>query len=133
MSLSRHLPLLVYASLATMAMHSSVLRGQAEDEGVDFGDEVDTGEAYPRGPSAAGAMDLWEITPTPTPTPSPSPTPTPTNGAPQVVLTVPTNGQIFVAGTDIPLAATASDADGTVTKVDFFRNGTLIGTDTSAP
>jgi uncharacterized protein (TIGR03437 family) len=50
-----------------------------------------------------------------------------------VTLTVPTTGQIFVAGQDITLAATASDSDGTVTKVDFYRSGTLIGTDTSAP
>src|SRR6185369_1366993 len=71
--------------------------------------------------------------PTPTPTPTPSPTPTPKPGAPQVSLTVPTNGSTFVAGTDIALAANASDPDGSVTQVAFYQNGTLISTDTSAP
>jgi chitinase len=47
-------------------------------------------------------------------------------------LTVPPNGA-FVAGTDITLAATATDANGFVTKVDFYRGTTLIGTDTSSP
>src|SRR5205085_275392 len=69
----------------------------------------------------------------PTPAPSPSPTPTPAPGAPQVTLTVPTNGASFVAGTNITLAATATDANGSISKVEFFRNGTLIGTDTTNP
>ncbi|HEU4765786.1 MAG TPA: Ig-like domain-containing protein, partial [Pyrinomonadaceae bacterium] len=71
--------------------------------------------------------------PTPTPTPTPSPTPTPAPSAPQVVLTVPSNGATFVAGNDITLAANATDSNGVVTKVDFYRSGTLIGTDTTAP
>ena len=73
-------------------------------------------------------------TPSPTPTPSPSPSPSPgTNTPPQVVLTVPSNGSIFVAGMDITMAANASDADGAVSKVEFFQGATLVGTDTTAP
>jgi len=71
--------------------------------------------------------------PTPTPTPTPSPTPTPAPSAPQVVLTVPATGATYVAGMNITLAANATDANGFVTKVDFYRSGTLIGTDTTAP
>jgi uncharacterized protein (TIGR03437 family) len=71
--------------------------------------------------------------PAPTPTPTPSPTPTPAPGAPQVSVTVPSDGQTFVAGMDINIAANASDPNGSVTKVDFYRDGTLIGTDTSSP
>ena len=71
--------------------------------------------------------------PAPTPTPTPSPTPTPAPGAPQVSVTVPSEGSSFVAGNDITIAANASDPNGSVTKVDFFRDGTLIGTDTSSP
>ena len=52
---------------------------------------------------------------------------------PQVTLTIPTSGSTFVAGTNVTLAATATDADGFVTKVDFYRGSTLIGTDTTAP
>ena len=72
-------------------------------------------------------------TTTPSPTPTPTPTPTPSPGAPQVTLTVPTTGAIFVAGQDITLAANATDANGSITKVEFYRNGTLIGTDTTNP
>jgi uncharacterized protein (TIGR03437 family) len=72
-------------------------------------------------------------TPTPSPTPSPSPTPTPAAGFPQVTLTVPTNGSTFVAGQNITLAATATDPGGSISRVEFYRSGTLIGTDTVAP
>src|SRR5205085_8518424 len=72
-------------------------------------------------------------TATPTPTPSPSPTPTPGPGYPQVTLTVPTSGSSFVAGTDITLAATASDPNGSIVKVEFYNAGALIGTDTTSP
>lgn len=71
--------------------------------------------------------------PAPSPTPTPTPTPTPAPSAPQVSLTVPSNGSTFVAGNDITLAANATDTNGFVTKVDFYRSGTLIGTDTTAP
>lgn len=72
-------------------------------------------------------------TPTPAPSPSPSPTPLPDgNTPPQVILTVP-NGSRFVAGTDVTIAATAADTDGTVSKVEFYRGTTLMGTDTSSP
>ena len=57
----------------------------------------------------------------------------PITGAPQVSLTVPNNGSTFVAGTNITLAANATDADGSISKVEFYRNSTLIGTDTSSP
>ena len=67
------------------------------------------------------------------PSPTPTPTPTPSPGAPQVTLTVPTDGSRFVAGMDITLAATATDSNGSITKVDFYRSGTLIGTDTTSP
>jgi uncharacterized protein (TIGR03437 family) len=71
--------------------------------------------------------------PAPTATPTPSPTPTPAPGAPLVSLTVPTNGSTFVAGMDITLAANASDPNGSVTQVAFYRDGTPIATDTTSP
>ena len=55
------------------------------------------------------------------------------NIAPTVSLTAPTAGAVFTAPANITLAATAADSDGTVTKVEFFRGTTLIGTDTTAP
>jgi Domain of unknown function (DUF1929)/Bacterial Ig domain len=55
------------------------------------------------------------------------------SAAPTVALTQPANGATFTAPANIGLAATASDADGTVTKVEFFNGGTKLGEDTTAP
>ncbi len=55
------------------------------------------------------------------------------NQAPTVSVTSPTTGQSFAAGAAVPLAANASDPDGTVNRVEFLVDGALVGTDTSAP
>jgi cellulose 1,4-beta-cellobiosidase len=55
------------------------------------------------------------------------------NTAPTVSLTSPTGGQSFPAGAGVPLAATASDPGGAVTRVEFRVDGNLVNTDTSAP
>jgi len=52
---------------------------------------------------------------------------------PGVALTGPVNGASFTAPANIPIAASASDTVGTVTKVDFYQGGTLITTLTAAP
>ncbi|MFI6159026.1 MULTISPECIES: glycoside hydrolase family 48 protein [Micromonospora] len=61
---------------------------------------------------------------------------TPCNGTaanqpPTVSLGVPSGP--FEAPADVPLTATASDPDGTISKVEFYRNGLLVNTDTTAP
>jgi hypothetical protein len=56
------------------------------------------------------------------------------NTPPTVSITAPANGQSFSAGSNVTVNATASDAaPGSVTQVDFFRNGMLAGTDTQSP
>jgi hypothetical protein len=56
------------------------------------------------------------------------------NQRPTVSLTSPVNGARFAPGSDIALSATASDPDGTVSKVEFYRDGTtLLGTDSTNP
>jgi hypothetical protein len=55
-------------------------------------------------------------------------TPTPT-----VALTSPTAGQTFTAPATIPLAATASESGGTISKVEFFSGTTLLSTATTSP
>ncbi|MFI7305731.1 glycoside hydrolase family 48 protein [Micromonospora aurantiaca] len=54
-----------------------------------------------------------------------------TNQPPTVSLSVPSGP--FEAPADVPLTATASDSDGTISKVEFYRNGLLVNTDTTAP
>ena len=55
------------------------------------------------------------------------------NALPTVSLTAPTNGQVFSAPANITLAATASDSDGSISKVQFFQGSTLLNEDLSAP
>lgn len=58
---------------------------------------------------------------------------TPVGQAPTVSLTAPTNNSSFTTLQTITLSANASDADGTITKVDFYDGTTLIGTDNTSP
>ncbi len=56
-----------------------------------------------------------------------------TNDFPAVSITSPTNNSSFPAPTNLTISATASDGDGTITKVDFFAGSVLLGTDTTSP
>ena len=55
------------------------------------------------------------------------------NTAPSVAISSPTNNASYTAGTNITIQATATDDDGTVKRVEFYNNGTKIGTDYSQP
>jgi RHS repeat-associated protein len=55
-----------------------------------------------------------------------------TNRAPTVALTSPADNAVVAPGT-VALAATASDPDGTVSKVEFFLGSTKLGEDLSLP
>ncbi|MCR6641437.1 MAG: Ig-like domain-containing protein [Sporocytophaga sp.] len=57
-----------------------------------------------------------------------------TNTPPVVNITAPLNNAKFSPGANITIAATATDEDGTITKVEFFYNSSnLIGSDNTAP
>jgi chitinase len=55
------------------------------------------------------------------------------NQAPSVSITAPANNASFTAPAAITLTANATDADGTISKVEFFNSGSPIGTATTAP
>ena len=55
------------------------------------------------------------------------------NSAPTVSLTTPTNGSSFNAPANVPLSASASDTDGTISKVEYFSGTTSIGSSTTSP
>jgi hypothetical protein len=55
------------------------------------------------------------------------------NSPPVATLDQPANGASFTAPANIGLAASASDADGTVSKVEFFNGTTKLGEDATAP
>ena len=52
---------------------------------------------------------------------------------PAVALTQPVDGATFTAPATVDLTATASDTDGTVTKVEYFNGPTKLGEDTTTP
>jgi hypothetical protein len=56
-----------------------------------------------------------------------------TNVPPTVTLTSPTEGQRFPFLSTVVLSATAADADGQISKVEFYRGGILLGTSLTAP
>ena len=55
------------------------------------------------------------------------------NVAPTVSLTSPAHGASFVVGALVTFAATATDPDGSVQKVEFYLGPILVATDTTSP
>lgn len=55
------------------------------------------------------------------------------NAPPTVILSSPTANAVTAPGGTVTLMATASDADGSVAKVEFYVGATLLGTATTAP
>jgi aryl-phospho-beta-D-glucosidase BglC (GH1 family)/regulation of enolase protein 1 (concanavalin A-like superfamily) len=56
-----------------------------------------------------------------------------TNASPSASITSPVNNTTFTAPASITINATATDSDGTITKVEFFNGATKLGEDTSQP
>jgi hypothetical protein len=52
---------------------------------------------------------------------------------PTVAITSPANSAALVAPAAFSVDATAADANGTVTQVEFLLNGTVVATDTTSP
>jgi chitinase len=55
------------------------------------------------------------------------------NARPTVSLTAPASGATFTAPASVTISASAADSDGSISRVQFYRDSTLIATDTSAP
>ena len=55
------------------------------------------------------------------------------NAAPSITMTSPSSNLLKALGDSIALSATAADTDGTISRVQFFANGTLVSEQTSSP
>ncbi len=55
------------------------------------------------------------------------------NIAPTVAIVSPTNNSTYTQGNPVTITANATDFDGTISKVEFYRGTTLIGSDNSSP
>jgi hypothetical protein len=55
------------------------------------------------------------------------------NLSPVVAISSPVNGAAFTSGSTITITANASDADGTITKVEFYQGSVKLGEDNSIP
>lgn len=58
---------------------------------------------------------------------------TPANSSPTVSITSPQTKASFLSGANLLITAVANDSDGTITKVEFYEGGNLIGTDFTSP
>jgi len=56
-----------------------------------------------------------------------------TNASPSVSLTAPANNSTYTTPASITISASASDTDGTISKVEFFNGSTKLGEDTNSP
>ncbi|MEZ0393375.1 MAG: Ig-like domain-containing protein, partial [Pseudobdellovibrionaceae bacterium] len=59
--------------------------------------------------------------------------PPPANVGPSVSITSPSNGSSFSSGMSVAINASASDSDGSVSKVEFFSGSLKLGEDLTAP
>jgi regulation of enolase protein 1 (concanavalin A-like superfamily) len=64
---------------------------------------------------------------------APSTTTTATNTPPAVSLMSPASDAIFGRSSTITMSASASDVDGSISRVDFYAGSTFLGSDTSSP
>lgn len=55
------------------------------------------------------------------------------NALPVVEITTPVTGSSVVVGNAIPISATATDSDGSISKVEFFAGSTKLGEDSNGP
>lgn len=55
------------------------------------------------------------------------------NAAPTVSITSPNDGDSFIIGSTVNIAADANDTDGSISQVEFFVNGVSIGVDNASP
>lgn len=55
------------------------------------------------------------------------------NQPPTVTINSPANNSTFNAPTNLPVQVTANDSDGVVSRVEFYRNGFLLGQSTASP
>lgn len=55
------------------------------------------------------------------------------NVPPTAAIAAPASGATYTAPASIAIDATATDSDGSVTRVDFYAGSTLLGTDTTSP
>ena len=55
------------------------------------------------------------------------------NQAPSSAITSPANNATYTAPATIAISASASDSNGTVSRVDFYQGSTLLGSDTVSP
>ena len=58
---------------------------------------------------------------------------TASNQSPTVTLTAPANGATYAAPATITMTATASDADGSIARVEFYQGANKLGEDTTSP
>ena len=134
----------VFAAPATMAMSATASDGDGSVAKVDFyagsarlGSDSTSPYAFSWSGVPAGSYALKAVATDNAGATATSATVTvtvaATNAAPAVSMTSPSSGATFLAPASVAFAATASDSDGTIQRVDFYAGSTLIASDTTSP
>jgi hypothetical protein len=113
-------PQLIYLDINTAGLHT--LSFSQREDGFEM-DKIVLSKTYDK-PSGTGPAEVVY---------GGGSNPCAANAAPSINLTQPADGFTYQQGDAITLAATVSDADNNVSKVEFYRDGQKIGEDTQAP
>ena len=108
-----HFPSNTWRQLVTPAAPSARFLSQVTYDPVKARTVVYSGSSYGYLPA-----DIWALS---------------LNAPPEVSLVSPATGAVIAGGTDIAIEAQASDAGGSVAKVEFFANGVKLGERTALP
>jgi Big-like domain-containing protein/beta-propeller repeat-containing protein len=115
------------------ASGAHTIRIQQREDGVSIDQVILSSATWANTAPGANKNDTTIVPQTATAPPPPPPPPPPSNQPPTVSITSPTNGTTFSQSSWPPITASASDADGTIAKVDFYVNSTLVWTSTTSP
>lgn len=131
----------VTATAAATTPSATITSVQFFANGVSLGTDTTSPYSAPWTPASAGIFSLTAIATDSVGTQTTSPAVSITviaagggaNQLPTITVTVPASGASVGVGSVNSVTATAADADGTLTNVQFFANGVSIGTDSTFP
>ncbi len=116
------------ANVTVTAMSWNAAQGTGASWGIGFNGSYGGSNANPTSFALNGIACTGSVS-----SPTPSASSSTTNRPPAVALTSPANGSSFTAPATVNFAATASDPDNNLARVEFYNGSTLLGSDTTEP
>ncbi|HSH94684.1 MAG TPA: LamG-like jellyroll fold domain-containing protein, partial [Roseimicrobium sp.] len=124
----------VGAAIAKVEFYATPLTGNGPGTKVRLGEDASAAYTYSWSNVPSGAYSLTAVATDLTGTQATSaPVYITVNGQPSVEVTISSPTGVITAGSHVTLTANPADADGVITKVEFYVNGVKVGERTSAP